>query len=115
VLKRATKNRPDFLILKGVKKARDEKMVRSLGITSHFESDVLIEGLNRFRSLHGMNRADNVSRDGFFDLRQSNLRNRSLQRSLSESPCHQPASNSDPTHAGGGFLGKMPSVDPLGL
>jgi aryl-alcohol dehydrogenase-like predicted oxidoreductase len=29
-------------------KARDEKMVRFLGITGHFDPDVLVEGINRF-------------------------------------------------------------------
>jgi len=34
--------------IEALKKARDEKTVRFLGITGHFDPDVLIEGLNRF-------------------------------------------------------------------
>lgn len=34
--------------IEAMKKARDEKIVRFLGITGHFDPDVLIEGLNRF-------------------------------------------------------------------
>ncbi len=35
-------------VLEAMIKAREEKMVRFLGITGHFDPDVLIEGLNRF-------------------------------------------------------------------
>jgi hypothetical protein len=34
--------------IEAMRKARDEKMVRFLGITGHFDPDVLIEGINRF-------------------------------------------------------------------
>ena len=34
--------------IEAMKKARDEKTVRFLGITGHFDPDVLIEGINRF-------------------------------------------------------------------
>jgi predicted aldo/keto reductase-like oxidoreductase len=33
--------------IEAMNKARDEEMVRFLGITGHFDSDVLIEGINR--------------------------------------------------------------------
>ena len=47
--------------IEAMKKARDEKMVRFLGITGHFDPDVLIEGLNRFNFdaiLMALNAAD---------------------------------------------------------
>jgi predicted aldo/keto reductase-like oxidoreductase len=47
--------------IEAMNKARDEKMVRFLGITGHFDPDVLIEGINRFNFdtiLMALNAAD---------------------------------------------------------